>query len=152
MYKLVLLLLLCNCRAVAITDELNTQVSDILAVYKHEMECPTPRVHISFSRGTMEEAGYCLRTKRQIVLSYEYWQILSPLGREQLLLHELGHCALGLDHDKSRSFLRNQRGTYLIPTSIMWHIVIGEDTSYLEFRDYYINQLAVAGGCIKETP
>lgn len=43
--------------------------------------------------------GYC-RPRITVALSQEYWDKSTPTTRRTLVYHELGHCALNLDHGK----------------------------------------------------
>lgn len=49
---------------------------------------------------------------REIEIDREYWDNANELSREQLILHELGHCELNLNHKDS--FLDNN-----CPSSVM---------------------------------
>lgn len=75
---------------------------------------------------------------RYVLVDTTEWQYLGDLGREQLIYHELGHCALGLfEHDEEYI----QTAGKQMPRSIMFPIVFGDSSVYAEFRGYYINEL-----------
>lgn len=42
-----------------------------------------------------------------IRINIALWEMFGPERREMLVLHELGHCILGLDHDDTRSAIMN---------------------------------------------
>lgn len=50
--------------------------------------------------------GYCQRPLL-VSLRRPYWDIATPTERLVLMYHELGHCALGLDHDDSEPDIMN---------------------------------------------
>lgn len=74
----------------------------------------------------------------EIEIDIDYWNRVSDLGREQLIFHELGHCALGLGHNEETF---NVKGYGSIPESIMFPTVFGEHKYYEVFRNYYHREL-----------
>lgn len=71
-----------------------------------------------------------------IVLRRKSWNYLTPVEREQLLFHELGHCILEREHDETKIEFRGRR----IPTSIMYPHILDE-IDYREDRERYIDEL-----------
>ncbi len=83
-------------------------------------------------------AGSCTyggNAPRTIRLDQSIWNDLSPLFREFIVFHELGHCILMRDHDESI----NQQGMCL---SIMRSGLNGcRDNYNLNTRDLYLDEL-----------
>lgn len=77
------------------------------AVYKKEYAafyedaakrfCIAPPIQVYFSRLESNIAGYCIYNFG-ILLNEDNWVKYGPYQRLELMYHELGHCALGLDH------------------------------------------------------
>lgn len=104
--------------------------------------------HVAFSivfatLNVTNELGVCIRyapndPKNTIEIDKIYWAVLSELSREQLILHELGHCVLGLNHDSTLITL----GAYTnVPKSIMYPYEFGYAPYYNDYRSYYISEL-----------
>ena len=77
--------------------------------------------NISTTFGTMKEkyAGVChswTNGHREITINKKHWDNYSDKQREQLIFHELGHCALNREHHNDDTITLN--GT-LCPDSIM---------------------------------
>ncbi len=83
-------------------------------------------------RGTV---GWCKPSLKplEIMIDEDYWDTSTPLEREQLMFHELGHCILGADHDDSVD--ENNE-----PTSLMNSYVV-HDKIYSKHREEYIRKL-----------
>lgn len=78
-----------------------------------------------------EAVGYCYYGSRNIAIVKSYWDKSSPIMREMLLFHELGHCAL----DKKHSDIKYSDGC---SASIM-SARLSTDECYMR----YYNQLVV---------
>ncbi len=61
--------------------------------------------------------GYCIPYKR-MAISEAFWKRATPAEKLTLIYHELGHCALGLDHYDDTHDIMN---TYLLPGDIADH-------------------------------
>lgn len=57
-------------------------------------------------------AGYCVPGDR-IVINKEMWYLLTDSEKKVLMYHELGHCALGLDHTAEKEIAI--MNPYLLP-------------------------------------
>lgn len=79
--------------------------------------------------------GKCIQLsdKTTIEINLDKWDDLSELSKEQLMLHELGHCSLNREHDSS--MLSSN-----VPKSIM-HPFIMNDQMYANYKDYYLREL-----------
>lgn len=65
----------------------------------------------------------------------DYWKAVY-MNRQQIVYHELLHCACDIQHDNS---MVNIDGTY-VPKSIMNEYIIPSDI-YEHFRDMYIQDI-----------
>jgi len=73
--------------------------------------------------------------QRVIQIDPNYWNNLDQYGKRELFYHELGHCALYLQHNTTTN---GPGGCY---TSIMYPIVFGETTCYQNNESYYFQEL-----------
>jgi len=81
-----------------------------------------------------EVGGTCTNSEPPlIVIDTPYWNEITELGREQLVLHELGHCVLNRDHKEN--MLSG------LPVSIMYSIHFGDEWYYAQNRAYYLQEL-----------
>ena len=71
---------------------------------------------------------------KDIVIKQPYWNTLGDYGREQLIFHELGHCALNRDHD-------NNKDIYDCPMSIMYQFTFGDTDCYPPYRNELLQEL-----------
>lgn len=108
------------------TESVNAKSSHVAGFFK-KLDKPTVGLCTSYEEGS-----------RKIEIDPDYWQSVNALGKEQLVFHELGHCALNLDHNSNMLDL-HEAG--MIPASIMYPYVFGEEPYYEEFRNYYIKEL-----------
>ncbi len=85
-------------------------------------------------------AGECAKYSsgyREILIDRATWNLLGSPGKEEEILHELGHCILNRDHDNFFTVI----GTDTIPESIMYFQVFGDWNYYTDNRDYYLREL-----------
>lgn len=84
-------------------------------------------------------AGQCWFTSpRLIEIDTPYWNEITDLGKEQLVLHELGHCVLNLEHNESIGTV----GAWMnVPLSIMYPVNFGDEPWYGDNRAYYLQEL-----------
>src|ERR1035437_9360839 len=69
-----------------------------------EMQKDTGNVSASFRDLAPPTLGFCevwSDDTRSISIDRTSWSGMTPLGREELMYHELGHCVLNLLHDNS---------------------------------------------------
>lgn len=76
--------------------------------------------------------GICFPARNTIEILKAYWDQANFSQREILIMHELGHCALDLDHDNSEG--------YLGPNSIMRSDVLNP-SYYNNFRKNLVDEL-----------
>lgn len=84
-------------------------------------------------------AGQCWYSEpRKIEIDTPYWNEITELGREQLIMHELGHCVLNLDHDET---IGTVGAWHNVPMSIMYPSHFGDDPWYRDNRAYYLQEM-----------
>ncbi len=81
--------------------------------------------------------GVCYYPFRKIEINKLYWDKASDTEKEMLIFHELGHCELHRDHNKSFILDNNNNE---IPESLMYPKMFNPNI-YLNYRDYYIMEL-----------
>ena len=83
-------------------------------------------------------AGECIKQadgSKQIQINITWWSNADDDGKEQLMFHELGHCAMGLQHVADV----DSNGC---PISIMYPYVFGNTLCYTGNKHYYFRELA----------
>lgn len=95
-----------DCTPEQVSPRVNPQLQYAVELFsndatRHEVPCQTtPIVGFSSDMGPDKKkgvVGYCIDNWEVRVLT-SYWQTASATDRLLLMYHELGHCALGLDH------------------------------------------------------
>lgn len=91
-----------------------------------------------------KRVGQCVTWQngaRKIMIDSTYWQYCNDAQAEQLVYHELGHCALGLGHDDRTIKFKDEDGDW--PISIMRTTAFNkvEIEVYSKHRDYYVQEL-----------
>ena len=100
-------------------ENLRTQIESFSAdALKRNVPCLMTRQAI-IEKDFPEEVspnviGYC-QFPWQVSFKKSYWDTASAADRMTLVYHELGHCALGLDHYDDKSDIMN---TYLLPGDV----------------------------------
>ena len=99
-------------------------------------------LHQNGGTPTHETIGLCMNFfKPTVVFDRRYWDHSTPIEREELVFHELGHCALNRDHIEGMDNLLGKSQ----PKSIMNPYILPAD-DYLRMRDYYISELFNGAG------
>ena len=75
---------------------------------------------------------------RKITVDKASWDGMTDLGREQLMYHELGHCAMNMQHDNRTVILPDSSQAY---GSMMNEYWFGETTWYSTYRLNYKTSL-----------
>ena len=90
-----------------------------------------------FKRDTYIADATCIRTSglsaREILVNKAHWDQMSAPRRELLVTHELGHCALGLEHNSEKDAAGN-------PVSIMYPEIFGAKY-FLEHKEELLTRL-----------
>lgn len=84
-----------------------------------------------------ETIGECVTYSdgtRIIQIDTGYWKTAAPGSKKELMYHELGHCALFLQHI-------NTFKSDTCPVSIMWQFEFGESPCFASETAYYISEL-----------
>ena len=100
-------------------EKLRTQIESFSAdALKRDVPCLMTRQAIiekDFPKEISSNViGYC-QFPWQVSFKKDYWDTASAADRMTLVYHELGHCALGLDHYDDKSDIMN---TYLLPGDV----------------------------------
>lgn len=77
---------------------------------------------------------------KEIKVDRGYWVFSDEDTREQLIFHELGHCALGRQHKNTNMIVSKDNEDFIMPQSIMFPVSFGGELYHL-LKDYYINEL-----------
>ena len=70
-----------------------------------------------------------------IFVKEEYWNKATEISREQLMFHELGHCALKLNHDDTMMGEDPKCAVSLM------HSYHQSDECYIKYKDYYLEEM-----------
>lgn len=81
--------------------------------------------------------------QREIIIDTAYWDRENEIGREQLMYHELGHCAMNLDHNSATVLDPNTN--QVIEASIMNPYYFGNEYQWPAYKDAYKQALKVNG-------
>lgn len=84
--------------------------------------------------------GLCVKNSGRvnIYIDKTAWNTSDSLQREMLLFHELGHCALDLDHDRSL----DSSG---VPNDIMYPVSF-DSLYYYKYRKFYLDRMFKKAG------
>lgn len=97
----------------------------------------------SLSYYKKDAVGICLiyrNDDREIKIDRGYWHIIDSDTKEQLIFHELGHCALDRMHEEDILTITKDGEMHNYPKSIMYpYNFSGEFYNLL--KDYYIQEL-----------
>lgn len=79
----------------------NSTLQPYFTAFAERAGTPEIRIPAGFADLDGVEIGVCImiRDQRWIYIDKEFWESASPIQRQAIINHELGHCALGLDHD-----------------------------------------------------
>lgn len=94
-------------------------------------------INIDYNKLEYPVVGVCITYTngyKEIQVDRDGWIEFDENYREELILHELGHCILGRDHDNNliSSSLRT-------PKSIMYPYIFGN--AYSRYKNYYLDEL-----------
>lgn len=97
-------------------------------------------ITIYFDNLPNKTVGICYYKDKEIRIDKTFWDQSTTYGREELIFHELGHCVLRLDHNDD--MIEDPSNSYMaMPVSIMYSKVFGNTKSYINNRDYYLQEL-----------
>ncbi len=103
------------------------------------------KFRVMFNNLNNNIAGVCKRWyngARLVEIDIIYFFNASESQKEQLVYHELGHCALFRDHDNSRVVFRDDPGVRF-PYSVMNDVAfsISEIIAYDKYKKHYMVEL-----------
>ena len=102
--------------ATNISDEVRPYVEEFAAdAMKREVSCYSVQNISLGKRFKTGVAGYCI-PRFTVVAASDYWEAASDQERRTLIYHELGHCALDLDHTKDEDI--EIMNPYILPDSL----------------------------------
>lgn len=84
-----------SCAMVSFKPEVNEFYAEAM-----KRRCFVMNVDIYFARLESDIAGYCIPTFG-ILINENGWHSYEEYERKELIFHELGHCALGLQHTEN---------------------------------------------------
>jgi len=112
-------------------------------LYKHyckeEMD-RTIDVRLENIEGYPNAAGVYHRIQDYTIISLKHWRRFTPMMREEVVFHELGHHVLNLGHDWSTDNIKEG-----CPKSIMYNK--GAGNCYHMKSSYFIKELFKRAGC-----
>jgi hypothetical protein len=73
---------------------------------KYRAASQIPEMFIAFRNLNKNQIGVCYPAFGHIEIDLRYWKKATHAQREELLLHELGHCVLDLDHSNPPSIMQ----------------------------------------------
>ena len=105
----------------------------------------TRTIPIQFGETKPTEFAVCQTSdlgEPRIKVNQSQWATLSDNMKEEVIFHELGHCALGRGHIETRISLHDEDGTTEanVPESIMNPFLVPGET-YHKNRKFYIREL-----------
>lgn len=74
---------------------------------------------------------------KQVIINKKFFIKSQYYAREELILHELGHCSLSRDHIQKEAWLGGSFG----PVSIMYHSSFGDTMHYVNNRQTLLEEL-----------
>lgn len=77
--------------------------------------------------------------ERKVEVNSAYWATSDENTREQIILHELGHCVLNRDHTETMA--EHPDYWFEFPNSVMYPYVFGRQRFYEQFKQHYFEEL-----------
>jgi hypothetical protein len=117
-----------------IAPQVDADLKPYIQKFEQEIDHPASYISAKFANLESPVLGRCTFSYPPLIeIDPETWQNLSEYGREQLMYHELGHCALGLKHDDTTTMM----GEMELPASIMNTYFFGESWFYMNNNEKY---------------
>ena len=82
--------------------------------------------------------GVCYPLNRTIFIRRDTWESDGPVEREQLIWHELGHCAMGRDHNNK--LLPNGHAESIMNSSSV-NVVYANRDYYIQHHADYVKEM-----------
>lgn len=138
---LIVLILLSACGKAQVSTDGGAIVDSELAPYfdrfDSDIGANTSGINAYMAPQTYPTIAQCIlysNGRRDIQVDPTIWNNADDSAREQILFHELGHCALFLDHI---STLNSSN----CPVSVMYPYAFGDSSCYLNNRQVYYDEL-----------
>lgn len=115
----------------------NAEFLDYMLRFEQEVGADTSDISVAFANQKEGLLGTCYAWsdgRRNIEIDPKKWAALDTIGKEQLIYHELGHCALNLDHNNAQVI---DPDGYTIHGSIMNQYYFGSSWNYKKYRTGY---------------
>lgn len=119
----------------AIVDE---ALAEYVVQFETDIGVSAEGISVVFGELEKDMVGLCQTWSngtKKITIDKEYWDMETETQREELMFHELGHCAMNLDHDESQM----QTNRIVCPTSIMYPYTF--EYCYAAYREHYVSEL-----------
>ena len=123
-----------QCKTVHVDPELAVYAK----TFEDDMEVSTSNITMQFGYLDDDLAGLCRSWSngdREITIEPEYWKELNYIEREELMYHELGHCAMNLDHNDA--MIVDPNNGMSIEASIMNSYFFGIKYNWNSYRNEY---------------
>lgn len=116
----------------------DSQLAPYFAAFQSDIGVSTAGISAQFQAQQAPIIGYCsvdADGNRLISIDPSWWGTMTDLGKEQLMYHELGHCAMGYGHINDQ--VQSNEG---IPIAghIMYMYWFGGTWYYSEYRGAYL--------------
>lgn len=115
----------------------DAELAPYLSKFSIDIGVSTSGISASFQALTAPSVGQCVKYSngdKSIVIDPTYWSIASLYAREEVVYHELGHCAMNLGHIDTVD-------ANLCPVSIMYHATFANENCYSLKKSYYYAEL-----------
>lgn len=135
MKKLMILMLLLSACGKKIEGVIDPTFTSYVQDFEMKIGVEVNGVSIRFKPQTYPVLGVCKSGGEiaEVEIDPTQWEKMNDIGREQLIYHELGHCALGRPHDGRKTKLNN----VTVEGNIMYPYFFGEDWNYIRYREQY---------------
>ena len=115
---------------------IDPELRPYLTKFEEEIGVDASGINIVFGDIEGDIVGFCNVgwKRRSIVIDRSSWKNLEHYEKEELMYHELGHCAMDLDHDDEQKKILNS-----CPSSVMNSRLLG--ICYKLYTNYYKQEL-----------
>lgn len=106
--------------------------------FERSMDIDSSYISLTFGDLVGHIMGLCTswsNGKREITIDRGYWAEIDIEAREQVMYHELGHCAMNLNHDDA--VLLDTSTNHTIEASIMYPFFFGNDYNWGRYKLAY---------------
>lgn len=108
-----------------------------VSTFEKELDTNAQDINTKFEKITNNTTkiivGKCFIDNKTIIIDPDFWDKAKDCEREEIIFHELGHCALKIMHNTNIINLGDKQ----IPESIMYPYIFCLN----EYRNYYFKEL-----------